>query len=985
MDSNRPERRTALVAKELARYNIDIAALSETRLAGEGQLTEVGSGYAFFWMGRAEEDRREAGVGFAMKLSILSSLESLPRGVNDRLMVMRLPLQGKMYATIISAYAPTMTNEDEVKEKFYADLEQVLSEVPRSDKLFLLGDFNARVGSDHAAWKGVLGKQGIGKMNSNGLLLLSKCTEHRLVITNTVFRQAHRHKTTWMHPRSNQWHQIDFVIVRQRDLQDVRITRALTGAECWTDHRLLRSKVQVITRKPHRPQKKRMRPKRLDTSKLHSADAKALLLTTLQKNLSDVAQHQHGNSVEEHWASFRDAVYGASLEVIGLEQRRHQDWFDENDDEIMSLLDEKHKAHVSWLQNKSSASKAKYENLRSTLQGKLRAMCDKWWQNKATELQSYADTHDMKNFYCALKAVYGPTKSTTAPVMGSDGKTLLTDRKQILERWAEHFSSVLNQQSSIDQATFDNLPQMQTQNSLAAAPRVDEILSVIKTLSAGKAPGSDGIPAEILKAGGGVLAQHLSNLFNLIWTQEVIPRELRDATIVRIYKRKGSRSQCDNYRGISLLSVPGKVLARILINRFTEHIAEHFLPESQCGFRKYRGTVDMIFSARQLQEKCREQNVGLYSVFVDLTKAFDTVNRRGLWQLLLKLGCPAKFIEIVKQFHEGMQATVIDSGNESEPFPVTNGVKQGCVMAPTLFSVLFAAMLVDAFRDLDVGVYIQYRTDGKLFNLQRLQAKRKVIESLVRDFLFADDCALVAHTQDDLQIIMDRFAASSRRFGLTISLKKTQVMFQPARGQPYTAPDITIEGVKLDAVEQFTYLGSTLSRNVSIDEEISRRISKACVAFGSLKSKLWDKRGIKLATKLQVYQAAVLSSLLYACETWTTYSRHIKQLNRFHLNCLRQILKINWQQHIPDTEILERTDMLGVEAMIMKAQFRWVGHVSRMSDDRLPKQIFYSQLQAGHRSQGGQLKRYKDCLKANFKRSGVPLDNWEAMSKDRSA
>src|ERR1051325_2206433 len=160
-----------------------------------------------------------------------------------------------------------------------------------------------------------------------------------------------------------------------------------------------------------------------------------------------------------------ETLCGASLEVTGLEQRRHQDWFDENDDEIMSLLDEKHKAHVAWLQDKSSASKAKYENLRSTLQGKLRAMCDKWWQNKATELQSYGDTHDMKNFYCALKAVYGPTKSTTAPVMGSDGKTLLTDRKQILERWAEHFSSVLNQQSSIDQAAFDNLRKMQTKTS----------------------------------------------------------------------------------------------------------------------------------------------------------------------------------------------------------------------------------------------------------------------------------------------------------------------------------------------------------------------------------------------------------------------------------------------------------------------------------------------------------------------------------------
>ena len=146
--------------------------------------------------------------------------------------------------------------------------------------------------------------------------------------------------------------------------------------------------VQVITRKPHRSQKKRMRPKKLNTSKLHSADAKALLLTALQKNLSDVAQHQHGNSADEHWTSFRNAVYSASLKVIGLEQRRHEHWFDDNDDEIMSLLDEKHKAHVAWLQDKSSASKAKYENLRSTLQGKLRAMCDKWWQNKATKLQS---------------------------------------------------------------------------------------------------------------------------------------------------------------------------------------------------------------------------------------------------------------------------------------------------------------------------------------------------------------------------------------------------------------------------------------------------------------------------------------------------------------------------------------------------------------------------------------------------------------------
>ena len=97
----------------------------------------------------------------------------------------------------------------------------------------------------------------------------------------------------------------------------------------------------------------------------------------------------------------------------------------------------------------------------------------------------------------------------------------------------------------------------------------------------------------------------------------------------------------------------------------------------------------MIFTVRQLQEKCREQNRGLYITFVDLTKAFDTVNRDGLWKIMSKFGCPEKFINIVRLFHDGMEARVKDNGEFSEPFPVTNGVKQGCVLAPTLFSMLF--------------------------------------------------------------------------------------------------------------------------------------------------------------------------------------------------------------------------------------------------------------------------------------------------------
>ena len=132
------------------------------------------------------------------------------------------------------------------------------------------------------------------------------------------------------------------------------------------------------------------------------------------------------------------------------------------------------------------------------------------------------------------------------------------------------------------------------------------------------------------------------------------------------------------------MSIAGKILAKVLLNRLNEHLERSgLLPEGQYGFMKNRGTIDMIFTARQLQEKCQEQNVDLYMTFVDLTKAFDTVNREGLWKIMAKFGCPAKFIAIVRQFHDDMLARVQNDGKFSDPFPVTNGVKQGCVLAST--------------------------------------------------------------------------------------------------------------------------------------------------------------------------------------------------------------------------------------------------------------------------------------------------------------
>ena len=137
----------------------------------------------------------------------------------------------------------------------------------------------------------------------------------------------------------------------------------------------------------------------------------------------------------------------------------------------------------------------------------------------------------------------------------------------------------------------------------------------------------------------------------------------------------------------------------------------------------------MIIVLKQTQEKCREQNIDLYAAFVDLIKAFDTVSRDGLWKILARLGCPPKFLTILRQLLEGQQGQVTHNGSLWGSFPMSNGVKQGCVMAPTLFCIFFSIMLREAKEDLPDGIYI------------RLLAHTKTIEELITALLFADDCA----------------------------------------------------------------------------------------------------------------------------------------------------------------------------------------------------------------------------------------------------
>ena len=501
---------------------------------------------------------------------------------------------------------------------------------------------------------------------------------------------------------------------------------------------------------------------------------------------------------------------------------------------------------------------------------------------------------------------------------------------------------------------------------------MSEVAAAILELQCRKSAGPDGIPPEIFKAGGESLIQKFTEFLCTCWEDGCLPQDLKDARIVHLYKGKGEKSCCDNYRGISLLSIAGKIIAKVVLNRLNDHLLDRIVPESQCGFRQNRGTVDMIFCARQIQEKCREQHRDLYILFVDLTKAFDTVSRPGLWNILPRIGIPPKMVKMIRCFHDGMKARLV-IGSEDEEFPVTNGVKQGCVLAPTLFSFIFSMMLLAAFKESDPGIQITYRTDGGIFNKQRLKAKTKVNKALVRDLLYADDCAIVAHSAEELQALTDSLSQATKRFGLTISIKKTEVLFQPSKRSLAPVPQIKIDGKVLNNVESFTYLGSSLSSNNSLDKEISSRIAKASASFGRLRKRVWNERGLRLDTKMAVYRAVVVTALLYGCESWTVYHRHIKLLDQFHQRCLRNIMNIRWYHKVSNVKVLNRSQMPSIEALVTKAQLRWSGHFVRMNESRLPKKLFYSELSEGHRSKGRPMLRYKDTLKKSLQKCKITV------------
>ncbi len=245
----------------------------------------------------------------------------------------------------------------------------------------------------------------------------------------------------------------------------------------------------------------------------------------------------------------------------------YRGWFNENNLEVQELLSRKRSAYKAHLAQPSCPhKKAAFRLECRTLQHKLREIQNEWWTNLAVRTQLCADTGDYRGFYEALKAVYGPSYQILIPLRSADGKELLTEKDSILNRWSEHFYTLFNASRSVQEPAIDRILQQPVKTELDVAPTLQATEEPIKQLKSGKAAGVDTIPPKVWKNGGPALHAKLHKFFVFCWEQGKLPQDLRDAVIITLYKNKGEKSDCSNYRGITLLSVAGKILASVLLN-----------------------------------------------------------------------------------------------------------------------------------------------------------------------------------------------------------------------------------------------------------------------------------------------------------------------------------------------------------------------------------------------------------------------------------
>jgi hypothetical protein len=491
-----------------------------------------------------------------------------------------------------------------------------------------------------------------------------------------------------------------------------------------------------------------------------------------------------------------------------------------------------------------------------------------------------------------------------------------------------------------------------------------------------------------------------------------------------------------------------KIIA-LIISQHLRALGEQRLMEYQCGFRPQRGCSDQLFSVRRLSELAVAKQRRLYLAFVDLCKAFDSVNRNALWAVLRASGLPEDLVSVLIDMHTGTSCHIRVGSSCSSAFRMEFGVQQGCPLAPFLFNIFMDWVVREALAACpDSGVSLQYGFPDRGTLVGPAAERAATGGSWLRLplLMLADDIVVLASSAAGLEQFLLALEAACQRWGLVINPDKTELMLvggaaataceqcqqlQPegsmllcdacdagwhlqcldppllaapagdwlcptcqlaatlgpgdnsaAAGSSGTGageeqahsgssnsngcaavvgaassgskwrPCITLGGRAVKWADKFKYLGGHCTATGELDTELSYRIGLAAAVFRRLQRPFFCQRVIQLSTRIVVFTVMVLSVLLYGCESWALTEQQLERLEVFHRGCLRQILGIRRRDHVSDAEVYRRCHEGGtvcgtIASHVRRRALRWLGHLGRMEDGRLAKQLLWGTLPVG--------------------------------------
>ena len=487
--------------------------------------------------------------------------------------------------------------------------------------------------------------------------------------------------------------------------------------------------------------------------------------------------------------------------------------------------------------------------------------------NNQTKKQILNDIKDSKKFWKRIK-----TLSATRPQLPN-----IT----ILE-WEEHFKKVHNPEESNAGASRDeqinetlNQEELVMDEELDAEISQEEIKLVIDKLKAGKAAGLDEIGPELIKLAEPGVRTYLCKLFNKIYDSGYFPIEWAKAIIVPLLK-KGDVTKCDNYRGISLLSVVSKIFTAIINKRLYRWAEENSkISEEQAGFRKSYSTTDHIYTLYTMVNSCLfgSRRSKLYVAFIDYRKAFDTVRRETLWQILKNQKVPSKVLKIIESMYRGVKV-IVRFGNElSNEIGCPLGVRQGCLLSPLLFSLL----ITEVAKRVAAGGRAGY---------QLIPGAREIFS-----LLFADDIVLIAKTPAGLQNQINNLRTASTNIGLEVNLEKTKVMVFRKGGYLGKSEKWHYGREQIEVVNSYKYLGFTFTTKLSIDTALAEFAGRAKKKIVIIFKTLYKLGQIDIKTFFQLFDVQIKPMLLYAAEIWGATQYEI--IEKTHMFACKKLLGVS--------------------------------------------------------------------------------------------